>query len=89
MKIMFYCRCLSTLIAMKTLNFHRYIMEKMKIGIYFYFTADILTIFFFKCLLSGPLLNIYFLSKPLNLIGCHGDQNTQFAENIKKSTPWG
>ena len=28
-----------------------------------------------------------FLSKPLNLIGCHGNQKTEFVKNIKKSTP--
>ena len=41
--IMFYCHCISTLIAMATLNFHRLIMGKMKIGIYCNFIADILT----------------------------------------------
>ena len=30
-------------------------MGKMKIGIYFYFSADILTKVFLKCLMSGPL----------------------------------
>ena len=33
-------------------------MGKMKIGIYCYFIADILTKKFYKCLLSGPLPNI-------------------------------
>ena len=41
--IVFYCRCLSTLIAMETSNFHRLIMGKMKICIHCYFIADILT----------------------------------------------
>ena len=38
--------------------------------------------------MSGPLSNIhmYFLSKLLNLIGCHGNQKAEFAKNIKKST---
>ena len=36
---------------------------------------------------SGPLSNVYFLSKPLNLIGCHGNQKAKFAKNIQKSTP--
>ena len=49
-------------------------MGKMKIGIYCYFIADILT----------KVSNIYFLSKPLNLIG---NQKAKFAENIQKSTP--
>ena len=43
--IVFYCRCLSTLVAMATLNFPRLIMGKLNIGIYCYFIADILTIF--------------------------------------------
>ena len=62
-------------------------MGKMKIGIYCYFIADILTKDFMKCLMSGSLPNIYFLSKPLNLIGCHGNQKAEFAKNIQKSTP--
>ena len=38
---------------------------------------------------SGPLPNIYFLSKTCNLIGYHGNQTAaaKFAKNIKKSTP--
>ena len=42
-KLLFYCHCLSTLVAVATLNFHRLIMGKMKIGIYCNFSADILT----------------------------------------------
>ena len=42
-KGVFYCHCLSTLVAMATLNFHRLIMGKMKIGIYCCFIAVILT----------------------------------------------
>ena len=45
------------------------VMGKVKIGIYCYLTADILTKVFQKYLLNGPLPNIYFLSKLLNLIG--------------------
>ena len=73
---------------MATLDFHRLIIEKLKVA--FIAISDILTkvfLFFFKCLLSGPLPNIYFLFKPLNLIGCHGNQKAQFEKNIKKSTP--
>ena len=61
-------------------------MGKMKIGI----IADILTQVFrhIKILLTGPLPNIYFLSKTLNLIGCHGNQKAKFAKQIfKKSIP--
>ena len=34
-------------------------------------------------LMSCHLPNIYFLSKPLNLIGCHGNQKAEFAKNIQ------
>ena len=33
------------------------------------------------------LYQTYFLSKPLNFIGCHGNQKATFAKNIKTSTP--
>ena len=59
-------------------------IRKMKIGIYCNFIADILKKVFWKCLLSSPVPNIYFLSKLLYLIGCHGNQKAQFAKNIKK-----
>ena len=39
--IVFCCHCLSTLVAMATLNLHRLVMGKMKIGIYCYFIAGI------------------------------------------------
>ena len=53
-------------------------MGKMKIGIYFYLVADILAKAFQKCLLSSPLPNVSFLSKPLILIGCHGNRKAKF-----------
>ena len=43
--------------------------------------------YFDESLLNGPLTNIYFLSKPFRLIGCHGNQKAKFAKNIKTSTP--
>ena len=52
--------------------------RKMKIGIYCYFIAHILTNFFLEM-----FVEIYFLSEPLNLIG----QKAKFAKNSKKSTP--
>ena len=55
-------------------------MGKIKIGIYCYFMADILMKVFLKILMSGPL----FLSKPLNLIGCHGNQKSEFAKKYSK-----
>ena len=36
--------------------------------------------------MSSPLPNIHFLSKPVDLIGCHGNQKAEFAKNIQKST---
>ena len=46
---------------------------KMKIGIYCYATGDILTDVLQKGSLSNPQPNISFLSKPLYLIGYHGN----------------
>ena len=62
-------------------------MGKVKVGLYFYLTADILTKVFQKFSLSSPLPNIQILSKPLNLIGCHGNQKDKFAKNIKSQKP--
>ena len=61
------------------------IMGKNEIDIYCYLIADILTNVFQKGLLSGPLPNIYYLSKPLNMIGCHGNQKLKFAKHIKQT----
>ena len=67
----FYCRCSCAFVAMATYSFHILIMGKVKVALYFYLIADILTKKFQKCSLSSPLPNIWILSKPLNLIGCH------------------
>ena len=61
-------------------------MGKMKIGIYCYFIADILTKVFLEMFVEWSSAK-HFLAKPLNLIGCHGSQKAKFAENIQKSTP--
>ena len=74
-KIAFYCRCSRTLVAMANLSFHRLIMGKVEIGIYFCVTADILTKVLQKCSWSSPLQTIWILSKSLILIGCHGNRN--------------
>ena len=58
------------------------IMGKVKVGLYFYLTADILTKVLQKCALSSPLPNILILSKLLNLIGCHGNRHAKFANNF-------
>ena len=39
-----------------------------------------------KCSLSGPLPNVSFLSKLLNLIGCYANP-FNLRKNIKKSSP--
>ena len=56
----------------------------MKFGIYCYVTAGILTNILQKCFLSSPLTNISFLSKPLNLIGYHGNRTANLAKNKNK-----
>ena len=56
----------------------------MKIGIYCYLIADILTKVLQKCSLSGPLPTIWILSKSLNLIGWHGNRNTKFSQKYSK-----
>ena len=40
----FYCCCAYGFVAMASLSFHRFIMGKVKIGLYFYLTSSILTI---------------------------------------------
>ena len=60
-------------------------MGKVEIGIYCYLTADILTKVLQKCSSSSPLQDISILSKPLNLIGCHGSRNAEFAKQIFKN----
>ena len=59
-------------------------MRKVKTEIYCYLTADILTKVLQKCSFSSPLPNLSILSKPLNLIGCHGNQNDEFVKKISK-----
>ena len=39
----FYCCCACGFDAMATLTFHRFIMGKVKVGLYFYLTLGILT----------------------------------------------
>ena len=57
-------------------------MGKVKIGLYCYLIAGILTGVLQKCSLSSPLPNILFVSKPLNLIGCHGNRKVKFKIKI-------
>ena len=51
----FYCRCPSAFVAMATYSFHRLIMGKMEIGVYFCITADILKKVLQKCFWGSPL----------------------------------
>ena len=37
-----------------------------------------------RCSLSNPLTNIWILSKPLHLIGCHGNRKDKFAKKYSK-----
>ena len=59
-------------------------MGKVKVGLYCYLIADILTKVLQRCSLSSPLPNIWILSKPLNLIGCHGNRKDKFAKTYWK-----
>ena len=60
------------------------IMRKMKIGIYCYLIADILTKFLWKCSLSNPLPNTWILFKLLNLIACDGNWKAKFVKKYSK-----
>ena len=71
---------------MATLNFHELINGKNENLHLLLFHCRYVDESFYKCLMSGPLPNIYFLSKPLNSIGCHGNQKAEFAKNIQNST---
>ena len=77
-KYVFYSRCSCAFVAMATYNFHTLIMGKVKVGLYFYLTADILTKVFQKCSLSSLLPNKWILSKLMNLIGCYGNRKDKF-----------
>ena len=81
----FYCRCPCAFVAMAT-SFHRLIMGKVEIGIYFCVTADILIKGLLKCFWSRPLptIYIYILPKSLILTGGHGNRKAKFFEKKKK-----
>ena len=61
------------------------IMGKVKGGLYFYSTADILTEVFQKCPLSRPLPNVRIMSKPLNLIGYNDNRKDKYAKEYLKT----
>ena len=79
-QFVFSCRCSCAFVATATYSFHRLIMGKVKIDLYFYLTADILTKVFQNCSVTNPLPNIWILSKLLKLIGSHGNQSDKFAK---------
>ena len=59
-------------------------MGKVKVGLYFYLTADILTKVLQKYSLNSPVPDIWILSKPLNLIGSYGNRKAKFANKFSK-----
>ena len=65
-------------------SFHRLIMGKMKVGLYCYLIADILSKDLQRCSSSSPLPNIWILFKSLSLIGCHCNQKEKFAKKYSK-----
>ena len=68
---------------MASYNFHRLIMGKVKVGLYFYLIADILTKVLQKCSLSSPLPNMNFVqtAEMLNL-------RKIFKNHILRSHKW-
>ena len=83
----FYCRCSCAFLTtcMTTLSFHWLVMGSVKVGLYCFLIADILTKVLQRCSLRSPLSNIWILSKPLNLIGCHDNRKDKFAKIYSKS----
>ena len=68
-------------------SFHRLIIGKVEIGIYFCVTADVLKKVLQNCFWSCPLPTIWILSKLLILIGCYGNRKAKFLKkNIEKSS---
>ena len=79
-KLCFCSNQIRTLVAMATFFCLCFIMGKLEIGIYCYHTADILTKVLQKCSFSSPVPSIRILSKPLNMIGCHGNRKAKFVK---------
>ena len=75
----FYCCCACGFVAVATLSFHRFIMGKVKVGLYFCLTLVILTKALQFCSLSSPLTTIWIKPKLLNLISCHGKRKVNFS----------
>ena len=68
-------------------SIYKFITGNIKVGSYCYLIADIFTELLQGCSMNSPLLNIHasFLSKPLNLICCHGNSKAKYYENGKIS----
>ena len=60
-------------------------MGKVKIEIYCYLIADILTKVLQTCSWSSPLQTEWIFSKSLTLIGGHGNRNVKFSKKIFKN----
>ena len=82
---MFYFGRIRTLVAMATYIFHRLLMVKVKIGIFFCLNEDIWNLFLQKCLLSSPLSFIWLLSNSLNLIGYPWGKKGKFKKKCLKN----
>ena len=78
----FYCRCPCAFVGMATLSFHRLIMEKVKVGLYFFLTVDMLT----KVLQSCSLLKIWILFKLLLWLVAMAAERLNLQKNIQKSS---
>ena len=85
--IVLFVAVIHVLSSIRQQSFHRLIMGKVKVGLNFDLSADILTKVLQKCSLNSPLPNIWILSKPLNLIGCNGNGKAEFVNIFKKSSP--
>ena len=65
-------------------HFYWLVMGNVKVVLYCCLIANILTKVLQRCSLSSLLPNIWILSKPLNLISCHGNQKDKFAKKYSK-----
>ena len=72
----FYSGRIRTLVAMASYSFHRLIIGKVEIGIFYCLIGDNRILFLQKCLLNNSSHFIRLLSELLNLIGCWGNINS-------------
>ena len=81
-KVMFFIAVAHVLSSLWNLKFPWTYMGKIRLGLYLCLITDTLTNVLQNSSLSCPLLNISFLSNPLNFIGCHGNRKAKFAQKI-------